>query len=70
MPANPAGVTAADYDRDYGLGAIRWPGVWYGNTISRGGATNFTESGIFHVNYNQSTDSWGGTGFRCVYRPN
>ena len=69
MPANPAGVLAANYDSDYGLGQFQFPQFATGNTISRGGATNFPNSGAFWIGYNYSADAWGGTGFRCVYRP-
>ena len=71
LPANPGGVSASDYDRDYGLGnyyggsggAARRGG---NRTIGPGGA------GLFSLHLNETPSSgaaYSTFGFRCVYRP-
>lgn len=68
MPGNPASIAPASYNSAYGVGAFQYGGA-AGTAISRGGAVNFAKSGVFFYGHNLTTDSWGGTGFRCVYRP-
>jgi hypothetical protein len=71
LPANPGGVTAEEYDRDYGLGN------YYGGSggaARRGGNRTIGPfgAGIFSLHINETPTS-GATsttfGFRCVYRP-
>ena len=71
LPANPAGITAANYNSTYGLG------IFYGGSGGaslRGGAWNTitygTYPGLFMLTLNEvSSSAYTSIGFRCVYRP-
>lgn len=68
MPANPASVTAANYNSNYGLGQLHGGG---GGAALRGGVWNGgSGAGAFTLYLNNGP---GGTaasiGFRCVFRP-
>ena len=68
MPANPASVTAANYNSNYGLGQLYGGG---GGAARRGGGWGHgTNAGAFTLALNSgpgNTDS--NLGFRCVFRP-
>ena len=68
MPANPASVTAANYNSNYGLGQF-FGGV--GGAARRGGYwDNNFYAGVFDLALNVSsghTENY--IGFRCVFRP-
>lgn len=68
MPGNPGGVTAANYDRNYGLGNF-FGGS--GGASRRSGAWNSaTVAGVFTLNMTSNSSGAGTTlGFRCVFRP-
>ncbi len=71
MPANPGGVTAADYDSDYGMGNF-YGGS--GGAARRGGNRTIgaNGAGLFALHLNETPTSGAAYttfGFRCVYRP-
>ena len=68
MPANPASVTAANYNSNYGLGQLYGGG---GGAALRGGAWgNGTNAGAFALSlYNGPGSTDTSIGFRCVFRP-
>jgi hypothetical protein len=68
MPLNPAGITAANYDKTYGLGSV-WPSNAGG--ILRGSHyTAADEGGMFGMDLTRDiTFRSDRIGFRCVYRP-
>ncbi|MFZ4715328.1 MAG: putative Ig domain-containing protein [Bacteriovoracaceae bacterium] len=68
MPANPANVTAANYNSDYGLGMNQFiSGTMYG--VRGGKYNNGAAAGIFTLNLRDNGGANWQIGFRCVYRP-
>jgi formylglycine-generating enzyme required for sulfatase activity len=68
MPGNPAGVVAANYNANYGLGLF-YGGA--GGAALRGGDwSNGTGAGAFTLSlFFAPSDAYTSVGFRCVYRP-
>lgn len=68
MPANPASVTAANYNTNYGLGKL-YGG--YGGAAFRGGSVyDGTNAGAFTLFLAFGPEStFADIGFRCVFRP-
>ena len=67
LPANPAGVTGANYNSTYGLGQL----IGGSGAALRGGAWSYgTFSGAFSLSLAYTpSDINTDFGFRCVYRP-
>lgn len=71
LPGNPALVTDANYNSNYGLGKFYGVNGSIGGAARRGGAWYYgVESGVFSlsVNFYPSFTRQDG-GFRCVFRP-
>ena len=68
MPGNPAGVTAANYNANYGLG--RFYGGAGGAALRGGHWGTGTYAGAFTLYLSDAPSyTYTSVGFRCVYRP-
>jgi formylglycine-generating enzyme required for sulfatase activity len=68
MPANPASVTAANYNSNYGLGQLYGGGG--GAALRGGGWSAGASAGAFTLNLGNGPGSApANIGFRCVFRP-
>ncbi len=68
MPANTTGVTASNYNSNYGLG--QFYGGTGGAALRGGGFTNAEKAGVFSLNFFADDNTpFSGVGFRCVLRP-
>lgn len=68
IPGNPANVTTADYNSDYGLGMFEGG---RGGATTRGGSYRYgTYAGMYSISFARSDeDASEEIGFRCVFRP-